>query len=268
MDKLINIQTEAPQVLIGNHLHFLDDISSSIFKTNSLHQLRSYLDGADVQIFHTEDKVQAFNSGPNDKSNLREVVYGEAPVAECTLQKTAVAKMLLDVNNRKLSIKDFQYILRKLKQYLDGADSVQLKGLIDNYSMKKVVSVEGKKDNRGNLLHKIQVEGAGAGKNDVEFPEKIKFKFPFYRNSNSTITIVFELIFDWDATSDGSVNMFFTMLCFEIEERVEDFVEAFFNDAFKDTKHSRFTGELHIISKTNRDLIFKNELKIDTAKGY
>jgi hypothetical protein len=234
------------QALIGSHFHTLEDKSCNEFVTESINDLATYIKdtAGKVVIFYDDDVVTAMPEMcalPQTESRYLR------PVAVCNLLKTSYFKQLKNALGKDMGIVEFERFMTVFRNNA-GTDGKALLDNIRDFRVSKVVSVDRKKDNRGNVVFGYRRESAGT--DDFQPPEKIKFFIPVYEHIDDKGFFGCDFIFDYKEVGD-SVQLVFRLENLNWEDEAAKACEGIIKDALAKIEVPKYRGKVVLHEATD-----------------
>ena len=137
-----------------------------------------------------------------------EIEFNTKPLASLSVAYSRQLDYLSGNNFKSLSVEDLIQLLKVMKKY-SSDQTLKLQDQLSDLSIKKVISIDRSKDNKGNFAYAVKSENAG--KQDYIFPETLNFTVPIFANNEKlVIDLEFEFIFKY-AINDGGVKLQFSI---------------------------------------------------------
>jgi len=255
MDNLgkITVVAKDGEARVGKAFIKLHGGVSKMFRTKSIQSLKNFVvsqKASDksyptIEIYFNEDKIIVVSL---DSA----LPVGMLPVAECTIKESPEVCILQQYQNHKLSIDAMEGALLRLRDTMD----VNAKTILDfcsNAIIRKLVSVNRSKDNKGNLNLSVKWE---SGQGDCGFPETIKFTVPVIECMDDTFT--FE--FDSRLELSGECNVSLSFINLNFETQLNEYKRKLIHRELKELDFPKYWGEVEIIRHTNEWLYKINGL--------
>lgn len=248
-DKPIKVNVTATdgraQVTIGNPITILNDATLTEFVADNLPDFVEVV--ANVSSVSYVDfrnlKLEAYKS-----VDVQVPQFDMLPFASCVLSRSSIAKFIGRHVGMSMTDDTFLAFLRQVKDYLKG-DSLLLLDLINNLSIKKLISIEKSKDSRGNYNFKVTAEKGG--KEDFEFPKILQLEFPILEGLNEVVKLDFDFNFKWSVEDDGGVKLSFSITNLNVDELTKVVIKRTITEALNKAKVKYHIGSLNVFRRTD-----------------
>ena len=253
----INVDAKDGQakVILGNEMIPLVDKTATTFKTTALPHFIAYLIAQDSpKIFYGVDSLSAYKS-------LDAKFTDTLPIATCDIKKTNIIKFLIDSNNQKMNLEQFEEFLRTTRSFLRGSDTTKLLDILDNLNICKVKTIKRQKDNSGNYSYAFSSD---KGMNDYEFPKQISFKVPVIRELTNELELTFDFFFSYSDAHDSPI-LKFQIRSIDLNEIVDEFIKGAIETALLESALWCKFGSFTVTPQTDKwnhernDLIIKQQ---------
>lgn len=243
MEQKINITAKDGEatVLTGAHFHELEGFVSTQFVTTNIKAFVDYLKPMMeyITVYHDSMSIRAFSN--------RLTKY-EDQVAYCGLNRTKKLKKVVSVNDCAHGLSDMEKFLDSIKRDIDGKGTDLLSRTRD-FRMSAVTDVQREKDGKGNYSYSYSRKNKSR-EDDVKFPETITVTVQLFENHPDVIEIPLDVYFDY-VTHEDSVDVFFTLTNYDIEELIEDASKAIILSFLTDISAPVFQGTLQVEHMTD-----------------
>jgi hypothetical protein len=247
----VNVTSADGQVLLGNQILVLEDNTVSTFSTSSIDDFLKDMEPNTI-VYHTVSELEAYYD--------EEATYNKAkPIAKCSIKKTGILNFLEKMNDKKMDLADFDKFLRVVRNYLTGANSLQLMDILTNFQIKKSKSISRQQDHQGNYSYCVVSE---KGKDDFEFPKSISFSIPIIQNITTKIDLAFDFFFSWEEADGGNIVLSFRIQNIDLADIIEQNIKEIICAKLTEAKITNYFGTYAVIPQTNAWSLHRNELVI------
>jgi hypothetical protein len=179
----ITVVAREGEALVGTSFIELLAGNSETYQTDNIHYFKDYLKGVvDAKIFFQDDKVVAMPNCPDDDHVYR-------PLAVCEICESPEIVHIKNHSNLKYTVDLMEGILTRVRDNLNS-NGISVLEFCSNGVIRKIVSVERSRDNRGNINLNIKRE---SGQDDYQCPKTITFKVPVIQHLLDEFEFTFDM---------------------------------------------------------------------------
>jgi hypothetical protein len=246
----LKITGNQEKLTLQNKTHILESETRKIFKTNKIDSLKCFLkdhskSDINVSAYYNETSISVWPCSADGDLNRN-----DEPVAVCNFETTDELKILSKHINKDINEKNFCEFLRIMSKYVQGA--IALKDAVENMSIKKIVSMEKSKDNRGNHSYHYTVKDHG--KTDFNPPNRLVFQIPVFKHITNKISFDLELVFNYrmvGVDENRHAECMFRLEILNLDQFLESAFTAVIEKQMESFDFPKYWGSLETVTKTD-----------------
>jgi hypothetical protein len=243
-DKKIVIKTTGDKIQVGRSFVELKGKVTKTLKTadpeSFINHLLEYEKDSFKIFYNLNDRICVAIANDHD--------YGDRRIGCLSMELHPILEKVINFTNREMLIDDFEIGLKSLRKYFDGS-GMDVYKVIRSLEITKIVSIERKKDNRGNCGYSFHREG---NDDEIEWPEEISFTVPVFKEAPEllAIRIPAEFIFGYHQRNEN-VTLKFTLDNPEIMLQIDTAVKKKVSELFAANEFNLKFGSMVIHEQTD-----------------
>jgi hypothetical protein len=214
----INVSTIKDEIRVGRGYITLQDQSEESYRTDHLDSFLAVVEN--LKGSHLESGMILIYTA--DEVYLRSSLFHENPRVErelalLTLKESPELRLVQNINGRKLPLKEFEQVLRRLRRWM-GPSVTDLIDHIRDFRVSKVTKINRKKQKNGDYTFLVSRESNG----DDDFlpPNSVPIRVPLFADQpQCTVDIEMDFEFDYDARAE-EVSTSFMLECLSLDDAI------------------------------------------------